>query len=294
MGKLFKRKRCAEVDYTESMLPHTRKAVFLDVLKLNWAKFVILGSIFFLAVLPMHFISIAETLMSAQASATLQSLQGDAYMAAVLDLYGTKSAAAFLQVPCIVLLFVALAGLSRVIRQYAWEENVRFTTDFWAGIKANIGQTLLLGLLTGLVYAICVYNFYSAMISDSSSMAIVFIPMGVAVLVGIPVAAFAVVNISIYKNSFKNVLYMSLLIFGRAPLKTLLALLCCAAPFAILLIPHIMVMIIGRLLLSVLFPVIFLGWYLFALNLLDSFVNAEMHPELVGKGTVPIGMDVEK
>ncbi len=291
MGKLFKRKTAAPRDYTQAMLPHSRKEIFFDVLKLNWRNFVILGSIFFLFCLPLFLLSVTETLIVGQLRVQMENLQAEALTKAMIDFYGTKSAGAFLKVPCLLLVFVALAGMSRVIRQYAWEENVFFRTDFTAGVRSNLGQMLLLGLLIGLVYAINVYNYYTALMAQDSGMAIVFVPMGVALLVGLPVAAYSIVIVSIYKTSFKNVLHMGLLLYGQAPVATLLALVCCILPFGILLIPNFLVMVIGGFLLCILFPVVFLGWYLFTLEQLDRAINAKLHPELVAKGTAPAQAD---
>ena len=94
------------------------------------------------------------------------------------------------------------------------------------------------------------------------------------------------VGISIYAMPFRQLLHMSFLVFAEAPLKTLGALLCCMAPFGILLISNLTVMIAGRILLSLLLPVILLGWFLFAMNRLDEVVNSRLHPQIMGKGLV--------
>ena len=51
--KGLRRYKIAKQDYTEAMLPQTRKAVFFDVFKLQWRKLLTLGGILVLFAVPM-------------------------------------------------------------------------------------------------------------------------------------------------------------------------------------------------------------------------------------------------
>ena len=176
----------------------------------------------------------------------------------------------------------------KVIRQYSWLENVYFKTDFFSGIKENGGQILLLGLLVSVVYVLCVYAFnFAQVVNNPLLSALALVPIGFSIFLGIPITAYAVVCISIYKNTFKQILLTALACFINKPLRTLGFLVGCLAAFAVQLIPNFLVLIISKILLSFSIPIIFLAWYLFALDRFDQVVNKENYPSLVGKGTFP-------
>ena len=68
--------------------------------------------------------------------------------------------------------------------------------------------------------------------------------------------------------------------------KTFQAILVWGMPFAVYMIPSFYCHLFGRLLVTLLIPVILLGWTLFAYQRLDESINIRFFPELVGKGTV--------
>lgn len=278
--KLFSRKKYAQKDYTEEMLPATRKALFTDTIKLNWKRFLGYGGIFLLFCIPTHIVSLLQSLLVAE-------LTTDAEMTAQLrlEVLGVKNTMAFAQIPCIVFLSAGLAAFARVIRQYAWEENVFFAHDFKKGFKNNAKQMSLLGMLTGGVYAACVYIGNMALAAEETALKMLYIlPIGTAVLLGIPIAAYAAVLISIYQNSFADILKMAFVLTVRKLLKNWLVILACLAMLVCNLIPSFAVNIIFRILYSVFVPCLFFVWYLYALEGIDQYINAYHYPEMVGKG----------
>ncbi len=278
--KWFQRKKFASKDYTEEMLPSTRKTLFFDVMKLHWKSFLGYGLIFLLFCLPSHLVSLLQSVYIARLTAGGQ-LTAELQM----EVLSFKNTMAFAQLPCILILFVGLAAFVRVIRQYAWGENVFFQHDFPTGLKNNLGQMSMLGILTGLIYALCVYVGNLALVAQDTAAKILYVlPLGTAALLGVPLVAYAIVLISIYQNSFFRILQMAFALTVKKLYKNWLTIVCCLSPLAVGLIPSFAVNVVFRFLYSVFAMVIFLVWYLYALEGIDKHINAHHYPNLVGKG----------
>ncbi len=296
MAKAKRKFKSAKQDYTVAMLPHNRREVFFDVLKMNWGRFILYGFMFLLLSLPFHLSSVMQTVQigNIMSNAELDETQK------IVESMRVQNEEALIKIPCFVLLSFGIAGFSRVIRQYAWGENVFFGSDFFKGLKSNGFQMLLTGLLSGIVYAFAIYgkNYASSALAGldgegSNFLMSVFmnLPLVLGILVGIPLAAFSTVIISIYSYKYRYVLVTALMLMLKKPFKTLIALICCVGPFAIQLIPNLYVTLIARIILTMLVPYIYLAWQLFVLNKLDFEVNPEHYPELIGRGTYP---DIDK
>lgn len=273
---------------TPKNLPNNRRQVFFDVLSIHWKTFFLFGLLFLLLCLPMNVVSVLKTLFLNNLYAEAGNLGDEEKRQLVSTIMSLNITAAVLQISCILFLAAGIAGFVKVIRQYSWLENVYFKTDFFSGIKENGGQMLLLGLLVSVVYVLCVYAFNFAQVVNNPLLSVLaLVPIGFSIFLGIPITAYAVVCISIYKNTFKQILLTALACFINKPLRTLGFLVGCLAAFAVQLIPNFLVLIISKILLTFIIPIIFLAWYLFALDRLDQVVNKENYPSLVGKGTFP-------
>ncbi len=278
--KRFSRKKFASKEYTVDMLPSTRKALFFDVMKLNWRSFIGYGLIFLLFCLPIHVVSLLQSVFIAK-STTGVEMTSELQM----QILGVKNTMAFLQIPGILILSVGMAAFSRVIRQYAWGENVFFGRDFPIGLKNNVGQMLKLGLLTGVIYALSVYIGNLALVTQSTAAKIVYmLPVGTAVLLGIPTVAYAIVLISIYQNSFFRILQMAFALTVKKLYKNWLVILCSLSLLAVELIPSFAASLVFKLFYSVVALVVFFIWYLYALEGIDKYINEHHYPEMVGKG----------
>ncbi len=275
-------------DFTRDMLPHTRREVFFDVLKNNWSKFTVFGLLLLLFCIPLHYISVREVIVVNDMYLDFDTLSPSEQNEIMNKVITLKNTFALFKIPCFMLIFAALAGFSRIIRQYAWEENVLFSTDFITGIKENATPMLALGFITGIMNTVCVVSYnLSAFTPDILSGAMLLFPTVIALLLGIPILAYSLVCIPIYKNSIFGTLKMALGLFFSKPLKTYLALICCAVPFIPQFTNNIVFILSGRVLSTILYPTVLLGWFLFSYDILDERVNKQRHPELVGRGTFP-------
>ncbi len=289
--KLFKKRQpYAEKDYTVNMLPHTRKEVFFDTLKLQWRGLILLGLIVLLFSIPIHILDIFNAIENSKLN--YESVGGG--VETIYQMISMSNIMVLIKVPCYLLLFVGLAGVCRIIRQYAYGENVFFMADFFQGIKQNGAQMFLLGLVFSIMYALSMVAFNFSRTIDNIWLALLcMLPLGLFVLIVIPVTAYSVVSITVYKNKFGNILLTSLMNVAKAPFKTFVALLCCLGILALQLIPNLIAMFVVKAVFSAIAPLSLLGWFLFALNRFDKTINAEKYPELVGRGTYPVEEDEE-
>ena len=178
---------------------------------------------------------------------------------------------------------IALAGLLRIIRQYAWEENVFFIHDFGQGIKQNAKQSVLLVICFYILYTLTLLFFnMSATISSIAKYLFLF-PMAMF-LIFLPVFGYMLAVIPIYNNSFFKNMKICVFVYVKTPLKSLFAMTCVLLPFLPSMSTNVYWNLGGTTIAALLSPCLLLGLKLFCYNQLDKFINQTHFPELVGKG----------
>ena len=283
--KLFKNKPNKR-EYTRDMLPHNRKEVFFDVLKLQWKSLLGLGGIVLLAFIPLIFCYAAENTYASIMLDNSGAIQGTPEYNAVLNQINMLSnIMAFVRIPFFVLLSVVLGGVARVVRQHAYEECVSFSYDFPEGIKQNAKGAALLALLTSSVFALSYMAFGLRTVTDEVFGVVCAFPIALYFVVFIPIAAVVAVLIPVYNNSFSRNLKWALYIFAKKPLRIIISLLLSMSVFALSLVPGFIVGLIGLVVGAMLIPVAMLGFYLSTFDVLDEYINKDNFPEIVGKGT---------
>ena len=273
------------MDYTAAMLPHNRKEVFFDVVKLHWKGFLLLGFVVLICQAAHILLGILQDLYLVGIGNGIPEVNKETYLQearyVVLRFCNVRAIAEGIMLAIFSIVF---SGMVRIIRQYAWLENVQIFPDMIHGIKQNAKQMIMLGIIMGIIYAACFSLLSIVLYSDRGTLFMV-IPIGMSMLLALPVAGYVAVSISLYSNSFLSNVKLGFYLYLKAPWKTLLALACCAGFYLTYLIDnpicHIVFPIIG----SVMFPFCVLGWTLFAYDQLDRFVNRDSFPELVGRGT---------
>lgn len=278
---LSRKPRKAAEDYERTMLPQTRREVFLDILKLQWSKLLRLGLILLVSAIPLLMVAIYE----------------DSYFLAVTenaDVLREEVPALFspfrifcdlLRIPCIVVFFVGLSGVVRALRQLAWGENVTVLHDFTVGLRQNWKQFLAIGLVYGLCHALAMTGWHNSLTAGGGNVWIWGVILGLLLFLVMPVVCCAAVIVAIYNNSLTDDLRIAAFIYLKAPVKTVGAML---AAFAVCLIiwqiPSLWLHIILSIPAMAVFVLGFLGWLLFVCGQLDRYYNDEHYPELVGKG----------
>lgn len=290
------RRKIASCDFTENMMPHTRKDVFFDVWKMHWFDLLKLGFVLLIAFLP----ALAMTVINDSYEAKLMTEIGTNAPQEVLQeiriaVISFRSSSAFVQVPLYMLFAVVLAGALRLIRQYAWEEVVFFWRDLWIGIKQNWRQTIILGLIMALQNAIGQYlNSMGTVTRDLVLKISGGVFGGVTWLICFPIYAYMLVVICVYSNTFMQNLKVAFALYAKAPLKTLLILILLTAVFLISLLPQFLCHIIGQIAGVLLLPILLLIWFLFTSAQLDKHINLIYFPELIGRGLYQENTEYEK
>ena len=271
----------ASKDFERSMLPQTRRAIFFDVVKLQWSKLLRLSLILLVAALPLLLISVYEDSYILTAYND-PSIPQDAIAAQIAPLH---ILCAVFSAPCLILFFLGLSGVIRVVRQLAWEENAMVFPDFMVGLRQNWKQFLPTGLLFGFGYTFAKIGWHNALAAQADSVWAQGIALGLLIFLIAPIAACCTVVIAIYSNNFLDNLKLAAYVYLKAPLKTVLATLLAFGPSAVIwVIPHLQLQLIGSIPAMMVFTLGLLGWTLFLYNQLDKHYNAEQYPELVGRG----------
>lgn len=283
---MFFKPKTASKDFQRSMLPHNRREVFADVVKLHWGKLFLLGLLALAFSLPLHIVAVMQDFYTMQLPV---ETAGDDLGQIILQWISNSNTTALIEILCLMFFAIGLAGMIRVIRQLAWEENMYFRYDFITGIKQNMTQMVLLALITGVVRFICNYILNLSMLITSGEVYsyLGIIPSVLLSVVCIPPAAYAVVCIAVYGNSFRQNIKIGFILYAHHTWKTLLAVICGLMIFIPQYIPTFYTIVIGRLVSSICIPFIMLGWVLFTFNGLDEKINPRFHPELIGKGVFP-------
>lgn len=269
---IFKPKAAAQ-DCTQASLPATRRAVFWDVLKLQYSKLALCGLITLAASLPVFLLTMVGDVYRLS---LFQQVQQGELTQELGSLYNTLSRdlSVVVQIPLLLLLAVALAGIGRIIKLLAWEEPVLFWPDLRRGLRQNLRQLLALAALTGMVRFACVYAAGRGF----------WLPGFLALALLVPLAAYMVVCICVYDLPLTQQFRYALILYARRPLAALGGCAVCAVPFLFQFLPNLYVRMAVALLDGFLIPVILLGWFCFSFAQMDRFINPGRYPDLVGRG----------
>lgn len=283
--KKLKRYKIAQQDYEAAMLPQNRRAVFFDVCKLQWRKLFVLGGILVLFALPMIVLNL---LRDGYAIGLIYSVEGASEAEqnqAGFQLVFADFLKSAIQIVPFMIYSVGLAGVVRVLRQFAWGENVYVPTDFGKGVKDNLRPMLILSFLAGAVLALCHYLYYLAIVYQTDTMWILCImPIAFSALFVLPVFTISLVMIPIYNNPLTQIFRMAFLVYIKGFGKVLLGVILTIALSVVGMLPNTFCHFVFGLVASVTAPTILLGWTLFCYNRLDRDINPIICPELVGRG----------
>lgn len=282
----MKRKRkAASKDYTIAMLPQSRKEIFFDVLKLQWRKLLLLGVITVMFSLPLIVSALVGDVYAGNLLAAVKDGEPELQKAAAGALFRFEFLRGAVNIPLFLLFLVGLSGTLRVLRQLAWEENVHLPTEFAAGLRGDLEQLTVFGLLCGVVALLCKNLLYFMTTYNSAIISTVsLLPVAVSVLILLPAACICLVMIPVYANPLKANLKNALYVYFSAPWRVLGTLAVCALFWLPSLLPQIYFRIFGHLFAYLTLPLTLLGWTLFCYEKFDTYINAEQCPELIGRG----------
>lgn len=283
--KKIKRYKIAKQDYEASMLPQTRKAVFFDVFKLQWRKLLILGGILVLFSLPMIVLNLLRDGYAIGLYYGTEGASEEVRQQANLQLLSMENLKNLIQIIPFMIYGVGLSGVMRVLRQFAWGENVYIPTDFGRGVKDNLRSMLGLSFLAGGLLALCHFLYFLAISYQTDTMWMVcIIPMAFSALFVLPVFAVSLVMIPVYNNSLWQIFKMAFLVYVKGFGKVLLGVVLTVLLRVLGMLPSTFFHFVFGLLASVAAPTVLLGWTLFCYNRFDKDINPILCPELIGRG----------
>jgi hypothetical protein len=272
--KLFRIKP-AKTDYTDSMLPKNRKEVFVDVFKLHWKSFLLLGLITLIFSVPFIFIDIYEFF----AIINIENEENLLMNSILVD-----NMSNLLKLPFILLLSILISGLIRIIRQFSWLENVTLSYDFFLGVKQNVRQVFITILFVGILWYLSMYCLNISQISENFMKYVLVLPIGLFIFVVLPIAGNMLVSISMYNNSILQNIKVAFVVYASNPFKNITCTLLCTVIFMVGFVPYIYVQIIVKSIGYIIFPFLLLGFYLYTNKRFDEIINKHYYPELVNKG----------
>lgn len=257
-------------DYTQ---PETRRELFWDAAGLHFWQLAACGLLILVCRLPFLATALIRDMQAYTIGQQVEAGAVDAGAAAGY-LASSSNLLAALEILFWLLLAVALAAVARPVRQMAWGEHVALGPDLLKGAAQNARLYLLLGLAAGLV------SFACACAGQGG----VWLPSLVLAVVLGPLAGYMLVTSCIYDLPAVQHLRYALLLYGSAPVPTLLASAACVLVFVPQLLPSPFWHILGRAASSLALPFVLLGWSCFVNARLDERINPDYYPALTRRG----------
>ena len=276
------KRKVASKDFNISDLPSNRKEVFFDCIKNRFRYLFYSGLIVFISIIP---IIIIYFLKSIYLGALFEEFnQGNI----TNDDYKTGTMTYLLIYDGLIVLSsfivsLSICGLTRVIRQIAWEEPLFFFKDFTDGIKMNYKHISIHLFVLSLIYLISDVSLYIQMRFQILS----YIPYGIFFLVAIPMTLYNVSQTNIYIiSNIKATKNSMLFLLKSVPVCILFSAIIALVIF-VGFIPNITIKILVYILLvMLLFPIYYLAWFLYSCSVFDKYLNVNYYPEIVDKGIV--------
>ena len=260
--------------YSIDDLPATRQKQFVDFFKTRPGLFFQLGGVLLLFALP--FLACFLFKYYGILYPASQSLDPEEFEA-----FSKTNTLVFdgVYALCFLLIFLALAGLGRIIRQWAWGEGIYFWRDFGKGIQQNGKTALLCWVLFSL-------GFWG---SDLISLLVPFLWVSIffdgLCLLLLPFLMMLLVQSFVYSNPLGKALANSFFYLFKKPWWVLLFLL---FPFGFFLLPLIDSILWQAFSYFLVFflamPRFMTGWELYCFSLFDAYTNQEFYPEIYQKG----------
>ena len=272
------KQKAAKMDFSEQNLPHNRREVLFDCIKLYWQKLLLLGLILLACAVPLLAVSaVCDTVQQG----LLQQLSDGVIDKAAYNgqVAWLRLVEALIDIPCYVIVCVGLSGTVRVTRQMIWAEPLFFANDFADGIKQNLPTFCMGGLVAGLI------KVYLAFAESSGGGLLSYLPVGVAAIVVLPTTLWMMSASTMYNIKIGKNISNAFVLYVKTPFVTWLFVALFASVVMFDLIGFVAVRCICvAVFVVVLLPVFTLLWQLVCYSYFDKFINKQAYPEIVDKG----------
>lgn len=284
----MKKRKQAQSDFTFEQLPHNRKEVFFDCIRLHWKMLLCLGLISLLFALPV--IACEAFTDIVWSSIYVRLTNGEITQdAATAYLSSLRVFSAMLSVVGWLIFSVGLAGIARVIRQLAWGEPIFFVSDFVQGIRQNVGKYLA-------VFGICAVvkfasTFFTEWFAETSLLA--YIPFVLLACFFMPIGLWILSQVAVYQVSFGKACTNAMAFFGDGIWQTTIFTLLACAPSLLSLASAVVKYVTIVVAIVVTLPLYCLCWFLFCSATFDRYINSGSFAELYDKGVYRLDSPVK-
>ena len=267
----------SDKDFNVESLPHNRKEVFFDTVKLRFGLYIILGLILFLFSMPLLATKIyGEILYTSNFNKYADDIDKAILAGNIIKMY-----ISIFEIPGFLILSIGLAGVLKVIRQLIWQEGIFLKEDFFTGIKQNAKVYLISAFLFSLINVF----IRLTLTLNISFPFILYIPVGVMILFVLPVLFYIFTSSQIYNNKYGTFLKNSVYFYIKTIWQSLLFSLVIVALLLIDLISIIILKyVIIFLIIVFVVPFLLSIKFLFDCSIYDKYINQYDYPELVDKG----------
>lgn len=266
----------SEAEFTEYMLPHNRRQVFFDCIKMRYGVFVLSGLLLFAFLLPFFAVKIYSEIVYAN----VFTIATDAALLET-SAKNIKFYASIAYIPCMAIFSLALAGVVRVIRQLVWAEGLFFWKDFGAGIKQNGASYVLTAVIFSSIFAL---NRFILTIDTTGSF-VAYIPTGLIVMLVIPITLFTLSLTAVYTNKYSVTVKNAALLYSKnIPASLIFSLMLVSLLLLDLITVGILKYVIMAILAVFLLPLFIEARFLFDCYVFDKYINVYSYPDYVDKG----------
>ncbi len=279
-------------DFDSSMLPETRKAQFLYLVKTKFLSLLNLGALMVLFGLPMIGVAFLKVYST---SKIYTSYDAEHVQGMLLALRSNAIMNDALQILGYIIFSLGLAGSMGVIKKMGHDELLFIRADFLKGIKENGLHFAICSLMFSLLVGLVDFLSLNATYANNGGLKI-----GVIILVGVflfaltPIILMTSSSIALYRNSLGRHLHNSALISTKHYFPYVLFSLLGGVFFLMAflfenIVPNggIMIPVFGLLILYPL-PLFLLGNHLCCLSYFDREIN-QSYPEIYHKGLSDFG-----
>ena len=278
----MKSNKYAKRDFLPSYLPHNRKEVFFDVIKMRWKLLLLIGILLTASLLPTILISLFKKIIAFN----IIQIQGVDATLIANDLIACSLYILFLPIFGFV-----LAGSMRIIRELVWQEGVIFKDDFRIGVKQNYGQYVAILIIFSFFYLLAVF------VLDIVNVFLVqYLPLVILFIVITPVMMTMINLVPIYDHKVgKNIAFAFKFLLLKPHIVIPLSLLISGMIIFVVFVPDLAMNYFGSVglfitygifILSIIFifPLMALFIFLVHNHLFDEYINKEQHQDIYKKG----------
>lgn len=274
------KRKMAQQDLTIESLPHTRKDLFFDTLKIRFKLIFALGVFLALSTLPMLVVFFLKDL-------SLQNLFKSFESAAITEeeynlIYMQQNNFwNLLELPCFVILGVFLAGCMRVIRQLNYSVGIHLKDDFRIGIKQNSFQYIFMSVFAFIIFYLT--SFVSNL--DINNEFALYFPIGLSLIIFVPLFFVMACLIVTYSLKIKDLLKIGIALSIKNILWNAVFVVAFFAPILLFIIPYYFIIYsVFILFLIFYYPILLMALYFFNYSSFDEFINKEQYPDYYHKG----------